>query len=103
MANSYIGEIGFSLDDKEYVMRPSFGAIAEIESKIEMSIFNLIELIHKRGMLLNEQKIIFFYSLKYGSGEIGMKTAEDILLKLGPIKSLEYCLRIIEQFFPEVK
>jgi hypothetical protein len=76
----------FEYQGKEYVLRPTFGAIADIENKLDCGFINLVEKIAEKGILVNEQQTIWYYGLKYGGNQLSMQEIKEIFNCLGMVK-----------------
>ncbi|AZL15554.1 GTA-gp10 family protein [Rickettsiales endosymbiont of Stachyamoeba lipophora] len=85
--NPFSGEIEFTVNTQSYLIRPSFGAIAEIENELDQGIINLLEQITHKGLTLNQIRIIFKFGLKYANLAHSDETIISIISKLGIIEA----------------
>jgi len=69
MANKAVGEMTLVLEGKEYLLRPSFRALNEIEDRCEMSILGLTELITKNQLRVKHVSGILWGGMLGGSEE----------------------------------
>jgi hypothetical protein len=69
MANEQRGEVSVVLNGVNYVLRPTFEALAYIEGQIGKSLFTLLSQFSEKGITLNEQITI----IKIGAEASGTK------------------------------
>lgn len=80
MPNKFRNEVSFTLGDHEYLARPTFKAIAEIESKMGKTLSEFILDISRGVVSINEVYIILYETIKaYGNGIKADELAEDIM------------------------
>lgn len=72
MANKSIGEITLILDGREFLLRPSFKALNEIEDRCEMSLLGLTELITKHQLRVKHVSGIIWGGILGGAEETGV-------------------------------
>jgi tail tube GTA-gp10-like protein len=64
MANKYRGEVDIHLAGNKYLMRPTLGALCEIEDALGKSIITLLDQFSSKGLTLNEQAHIIVEGVK---------------------------------------
>lgn len=72
MANKSVGELKLVLEGKEYLLRPSFKALNEIEDRADMSLLGITELITKNQLRVKHVSSILWGGMLGGSEEEGV-------------------------------
>jgi hypothetical protein len=70
MANEYKAEVDIIIKGKNYVMRPTFNALCEIEKSLGKSIITLLIKFDERGIMLKELLFIIRAGLKAAQQKI---------------------------------
>lgn len=82
MPNPHRGEVAITIGDKEYVMRPTFEALVNMETRTGKSALTLSRELIESSILISEIAVILHEGIKAGENQdvpTYQKIAEDIM------------------------
>ena len=83
MTNPYRNEHTVKLDEREYLLRATFGALVEMEQKTGMALPKMIEQIGENNLSINHLKAILVAGVKGAEGSIDEKQLEADIVNAG--------------------
>lgn len=83
MANKYRGEVTLKLQDKEYILAPTYTAIAEIEDQLDLSITKLISQLATNPKIKTVATIIYAGIQAYNETEVTVPQIGQMLVAEG--------------------
>ncbi|MBN8828643.1 MAG: hypothetical protein J0H68_08045 [Sphingobacteriia bacterium] len=101
--NKIRGEVKFKANKSEYVLIPTFNAIAAIEGELEKSIIRILNEIETKGLTLLEQKVIIKHGLKASNIEITNEELIEIIQSVGYINTYKYSCEFLSNIIAKPK
>lgn len=83
------GEIVITLGETDYVMRPTFSVIREIEAALSKSMFTLAGQIATANIGVNELATIVYIALRRSNRKLKMEEVGDLMMNAGITTFLE--------------
>lgn len=93
MVNVHRGEVSIVLDNRKYVMVPSFSVLINIEEELGYSIMDLVSKISRNHHLnLREIEAILRYSIQ----DLEYQTLQEVIYKTGLVTILPSVIKFID-------
>ena len=96
MANIYRGEITIKLVENKYAMRPTLGALCEIEDNVGKSIITLLDQFAERGITLSEQAHIIVQGVKAVGEDLAFQKVLQDIHQQGPMVTLPKIVEFLQ-------
>lgn len=93
--NKLRGEIEIDIEGESYILRPTFDAIASIESKTDKSLVKIATLLSQNDIRVADLTEIIFQGAKAANNEINREKIQGAILDKGIYKFMQPCMEFL--------
>ncbi|MQQ06953.1 gene transfer agent family protein [Epibacterium sp. SM1979] len=98
--NPYRGEVALTLDGREYVLRLTLGALAELEETLaEDSLISLIQRFETNGFSARDLMALLLAGLRGGGHDLSAETLAHATIEGGPMAATRAAAELLARSF----